>query len=173
MEDTMQQENLRIGSLNDLYLLELQDMYDAESQIVNALPEMEGAATRPELKEFLTEHIEISEGHLERLERIFDSIGESPNGKMCEGVRGILREAQEMMLMNADPNIKDAALISVLQRVEHYEMASYGTLREWAKRLGRLEDADLIQQSLDDDGEADEALTDIAETVNSKMKAHI
>ena len=161
-----------VSSLNDLYIHELHDIYSAEKQIINALPKMAEATSNTELKNAFMEHMEASKNHCSRLDRIFESIDEKPDNKTCEGMQGIISEGEDMLSMDTDPDLKDAALISSAQRVEHYEMAVYGTLRNWAQRLGREEDAELLQQNLNEEGETDHYLTELARNINPKAAQH-
>src|SRR5207302_8917548 len=137
------------------------DLYSAETQIVKALPKMAKAASSDELRGAFEEHLEQTEGHVERLEEIFDRIGVKPKGKKCEAMEGLLDEGKEILKMNAEPHVRDAALIAGAQRVEHYEMAGYGCARTFARLLGDTDSADLLQQTLDEEGEADKKLTQI------------
>ena len=155
---------MKITSLNDLYVEELRDLYSAETQIVKALPKMAKAATHEELRTAFEEHLEQSKEHVERLEQIFESLDESPKGKKCKGLQGLVEEAEELMGEEMPPNVLDAGLIAAAQRVEHYEIAVYGTLCTFAELLGRDEDHDLLGQTLEEEKEADSRLTEIAES---------
>lgn len=155
---------MKIKSLQDLYVEELRDLYSAESQIVKALPKMAKAATHEELRTAFEEHLEQSQEHVERLEQIFESLDESPKGKKCMGLAGLVEEATELMKEEMPPNVLDAGLIAAAQRVEHYEIAVYGTLATFAKLLGRDEDHDLLGRTLEEEKEADSKLTEIAES---------
>jgi ferritin-like metal-binding protein YciE len=159
-------DTMKLGSLNDLFVEELKDIYDAEKQLTKALPKMAKEASSQELAEAFQEHLEVTEGQVDRLEQIFKSIGESPGRKKCEGMKGLIEEGEEMMDKEANEPVKDAALIAAAQKVEHYEMASYGCLRTWAELLGNKEVAELLQETLDEEGEADKKLTQIAEALN-------
>ena len=151
-------------SLRDLYVEELKDVYSAENQILKALPKMAKKASSEELRAAFEEHLEITRGQVERLETIFDDLERSPKGKRCKGMAGLIEEGSEMMKEDAEPEVLDAALISAAQRVEHYEIAAYGTLRTYADRLGLEKHSRLLQQTLDEEGEADKKLTQIAES---------
>jgi ferritin-like metal-binding protein YciE len=153
-----------MSTLQDLFLDEIKDMYDAEKRIAKALPKLAKAATNVELQEAFSMHAEETQGHIERLEQIFSSLGEKPKGKTCKATVGLLEEADEILSDNKGSPTINAALISAAQKVEHYEAASYGTLREWAELLGNEEAADLLGQTLEEEEAADDKLTDIAES---------
>jgi len=155
---------MEMESLKELYVDELKDLYSAEKQLVKALPKMAKNATNPELQQAFTQHLEETEGHVERLEQIFEMLGERAGGKKCKGMEGLIEEAKELLEEDASEEVLDAGLISKAQHVEHYEMAGYGTVRTWAQQLGLDEQADLIQQTLDEEGHANELLTQIAES---------
>jgi ferritin-like metal-binding protein YciE len=154
-------------SLRDLYVEELRDVLNAEKQLTKALPKMAAAATNEQLRSAFEDHLSVTEGHVRRLETIFDELGRPARGKTCKGMEGLIAEGKEKMEEDHDPEVLDAALISAAQRVEHYEIAAYGTLRAYAQQLGFDNQASLLQQTLDEEGEADKLLTQIAEsTVN-------
>jgi ferritin-like metal-binding protein YciE len=157
---------MELNSLQDLYLIELKDLYDAENRIIKALPAMAQAAKSAELRTALEQHLQETRNQVARLERIFNSLNESPKGQKCKGVIGIIDEGEDMMDETDDspPAVCDAALIASAQRVEHYEIAAYGTARTWAQRLGRMEDAELLNQTLQEEGQADKKLTALAES---------
>ena len=157
---------MAMKSLEDLLIEELKDLYDAERQITKALPKMAKAASSEELAQAFREHLEQTEGHIKRLDKIFELLGKSPGRKKCEGTKGLLEEGDEMMKEDAADAVKDAALIASAQKVEHYEMAGYGCVRTWAQLLGHQAAADLLQETLDEEGETDKRLTDIAENLN-------
>jgi len=149
-------------TLKDLFLDELADMYDAERRIVKALPKMAKAATCDHLKKAILSHLKETEGHVKKLERVFQSCGEKAKGKTCEATVGLLEEGDEIAAdFEGSPAI-NAALISAAQKVEHYEMASYGCLHEWAGLLGNTEAAGLLQEILDQEKAANESLTELA-----------
>jgi ferritin-like metal-binding protein YciE len=155
---------LELNSMEDLLFNQLEDLYDAENRIVKALPDMvEGAAT-PALKQAFNMHLNQTRQHVERLDQIFQQLGRSPESETCEAMKGLLQEGKEMLDANGDPEVKDAALIAAAQRVEHYEMAGYGTARTFAQRLGWDEAARLLQSTLEEEKAADEKLTEIAES---------
>jgi ferritin-like metal-binding protein YciE len=156
---------VKLRSLEDLLVDELKDLYSAENQILKALPKMAKAASAPELREAFEDHLEQSKGHVQRLERIFKKLAVSPNGKKCKAMEGLIAEGKEVMEEDATPAVMDAALIAAAQRVEHYEMAGYGCVRTFARLLGHNLAADLLQETLDEEGAADKKLTELAETV--------
>ena len=155
---------MELESLRDLYIDELKDLYSAEKQLVKALPKMVKNATRPELKKAFQDHLAKTEGHVERLEQIFESLEASPRGKKCVGMEGLIEEASELIGEDADEDVLDAGLISKAQHVEHYEMAGYGTVRTYALTLGESEHAELLEETLNEEKEADELLTQLAES---------
>jgi ferritin-like metal-binding protein YciE len=156
---------MKLDSLKKLYLEELRDLYSAENQILKALPKMAKAATTPELKAAFNEHLEQTKGHAQRLETIFEKLGESPKGKTCKAMEGLVEEGEELLSEKAEPHILDAGLIAAAQRVEHYEMAGYGTVRTYAKLLNETDAARLLQQTLEEEEATDKKLTQLAETV--------
>ncbi len=153
----------RMSNLHDLYIEQLQDLYDAENQLIKALPKMATAASSPELKKGFTQHLAQTKTHATRLEKILSNLGESPQSKPCEAMKGLLKEGDEVIKMVGDADVKDAALIAAAQRVEHYEMAGYGVVRTFAKHLGEMDARDVLQTTLNEEGETDEALTQLAE----------
>jgi ferritin-like metal-binding protein YciE len=158
---------MELNTLRDLYQDELKDIYSAETQILKALPKMAEAASSPELTIAFNEHLEQTREHVRRLEMIFNKMGCDPKGKVCKAMKGLVEEGEEMMNQDAAPAVKDAGLISAAQRVEHYEMAAYGTVRTYAKEMGDKEAMKLLQTTLDEEGDTDKKLTKIAEkTVN-------
>jgi ferritin-like metal-binding protein YciE len=154
---------MAIVSLKDLYLDELADLYDAESQMIRALPRLVDAAQAPELKETLAKHCNESRLHLERLQLIFTHWGEKVRSGRCAGLAGIVQEADDRVNDAETGDARDAAIIGVAQRIEHYEIAAYGCARTYARRLNRTDEARLLQETLDDEGRADHRLTEIAE----------
>jgi ferritin-like metal-binding protein YciE len=164
---------MEANSLQDLYIMELKDLYDAENRIINALPKMAEGAKSPELKMAFEEHLQQTRNQAARLERIFNSLDESPKGQKCKGVIGIIDEGEDLMDETEDspPAVCDAALIASAQRVEHYEIAAYGTVRNWAHRLGREEDARLLDETLQEEGLTDKKLSALAESyINEEAK---
>jgi ferritin-like metal-binding protein YciE len=157
---------MKLNSLEEVFVQELKDVYDAEKQITKALPKMIKAASSEQLQTALREHLDITNLQIERLDRIFEGIGESPGRKKCAGMQGLIKEAGHLLDAESDATAQDAAMICGAQKVEHYEMAAYGCLRTWAQILGKEEAARLLQQTLDEEGEADKKLTEIAENLN-------
>ncbi len=158
---------MKINTLQDLYTEELQDLYSAETQLVKALPKVIEECSSDELRSAIEDHLDQTKEHVERLDQIFESLDESPKGKKCAAMEGLVKECQETISEDMPEGLKDAAIIAACQRVEHYEIAVYGTVCTFAKLLGREDDLDLLGQTLDEEKEADETLTDIAEnTIN-------
>lgn len=163
----------KFDSFEDLFVEQLEDLYDAENRLTAALPKMADAATSTELKEAFSSHLRETEMQVQRLEQIFQQIGKDPERKTCQAMKGLIAEGEEMIKANADPEIKDAALIAAAQRVEHYEMAGYGAARQFAERLGNSEAARLLQTTLNEEANADKKLTMIAESgVNQAASRH-
>jgi ferritin-like metal-binding protein YciE len=157
---------MKLKNLEDLYVDQLKDLYSAEKQLVQALPKMAKAASTPELQQGFQHHLEQTRGHVDRLERIFSRLGASAGRKKCKGMEGLIEEGQEAIALEGDSLVKDAALIAAAQRVEHYEIAGYGTVRTFANHLGFNQDSNLLQQTLDEEGETDKKLTALAEGGN-------
>ncbi|WP_239492201.1 ferritin-like domain-containing protein [Luteitalea sp. TBR-22] len=151
------------GSLHDAFLDELRDAFDAEKQITRALPRVAKAASSPQLRAAFEQHIQETKAQVERLTRVFESLGEKPRGKHCDGMAGILEEAKSALEEETEDATMDALLIASAQRVEHYEMAAYGTLVAWAEAMGHDEAARLLRETLDEEKATDEKLTAIAE----------
>jgi ferritin-like metal-binding protein YciE len=165
---------MSVKTINELLLDELKDLYSAEKQITKALPKMAKAASSQDLKSAFESHLEETQGHVERLDKIFENLGKSPRGKTCHGMQGLLEEGSEMISESEKGPVRDAGLISAAQRVEHYEMAGYGSVREFASILGQNEIASLLEETLGEEKAADEKLTGIAKKVNpqaAKSKA--
>lgn len=159
-------------SLHDAFVDEVRDTYDAERQLTKALPKLAKAATAPELKAAFTAHLEETQGHIERLQRVFELLGEKVRGKHCDGIAGIIEEGSSIMEEDFDESTMDACLIAAGQRAEHYEMAAYGTLVAWANAMGHTEVAELLQETLDEEKSADEKLSGLAEGgVNAEAAA--
>jgi ferritin-like metal-binding protein YciE len=157
---------MKPNSLQELYVKQLKDLYDAEQQIIKALPEMIDAADSKDLETALTEHLDVTKEQAMRLERIFTALGEKAKGEKCKGMQGVIQEGSDLIGDIKDPNVRDAAIIAAAQRVEHYEMAGYGTARTYATLLGNNEASQLLQQTLDEEKEADEKLTKLAGDIN-------
>ncbi|HEX4956461.1 MAG TPA: ferritin-like domain-containing protein [Thermoanaerobaculia bacterium] len=155
---------MKIESLKELWVHEMKDLYSAETQIVEALPKIIAAASHEELKAALTEHLAETKGHIARLERIFKGLNFPHNGHHCKGMEGLLEEGQGILEVDAEPVVRDAAIISASQRVEHYEIAGYGTASAYAELLGENESAALLQLTLDEESSADTKLSRLART---------
>jgi ferritin-like metal-binding protein YciE len=151
-------------TLKDLYVEELKDLYSAEKQILKGLAKMTKAAKHPDLKQAFQRHAQMTEVHVERLERICADLDVSPRGKKCVGMEGLIEEASELIKEKPDADVLDAGLIAAAQHVEHYEMAGYGCVRTYARQLGYEDQAELLQTTLDEEGNTDKLLTTIAET---------
>jgi ferritin-like metal-binding protein YciE len=155
----------RLSSLDDLLVHELQDVYNAEAQILKALPKMTKAASNPDLKAAFEEHRVQTEGQVTRLEQVFELLGMSPKGRKCEGMAGLLEEGKKTIEQDAEPSVKDAALIASAQKVEHYEIAAYGCLCTYAEMLGYDQVHELLGRNLDEEETTDQRLTALAESV--------
>lgn len=159
-------------TLQDLLVDHLRDMYHAEKQLVKALPKMVKAASNDELRDAFSEHLEVTEGQVTRLEKVFELLGEKARAKRCAGMEGLIAEGKELLEEEAGPEVQDAGLIAAAQKVEHYEISAYGTARTWARQLGLDQAAKLLEASLDEEREADQTLNGIAtSSVNREAKA--
>jgi ferritin-like metal-binding protein YciE len=157
-----------VNTIEHLFVEELKDLYSAENQITKTLPKLVEAATSPDLKSAFEHHLKETEGQIERLDKAFKILGASPKGKTCDGMKAILSEGAEMLHETSAGDIRDVALISAAQRVEHYEMAAYGTVRSFAENLDRRDIAELLQATLEEEKAADKKLTEISQTVNTR-----
>jgi ferritin-like metal-binding protein YciE len=157
---------METNRLKHLYIEELKDLYSAENQMVKALPKMIKAATSEDLRAGFEEHLEQTKGHVSRLEEIFQALGESPKGKKCKGMEGLIKEGGEMIEEDPAPEELDAGLISAAQRVEHYEIAGYGCVSTYAKLLGEDEAESLLRETLEEEKKTDSKLTELAESIN-------
>lgn len=157
---------MKMETLRDLYVDELKDLYSAETQITKALPKMVKAASSPLLKEAFESHLQETRQQIQRLEQIFEEMNKSPKGKTCAGMKGLLLEGKELMEEDAEADVLDAGLISAAQRVEHYEMAGYGTVRTYAKLLGEQSAVALLDQTLLEEKNADSKLSKVASKIN-------
>jgi ferritin-like metal-binding protein YciE len=153
---------MEMETLRDLYVDELKDLYSAEKQLVKALPTMQKKATHPALKRAFAKHLGQTRVHVKRLERVCRELGESPRGKKCVGMEGLIEEAKELISEKPEADVLDAGLIAAAQHVEHYEMAGYGCVRTYARLLGMREQAALLQQTLNEEGDTDKSLTMLA-----------
>ncbi len=157
--------------LKELYIDELKDLYNAENQLVKALPKMAKAASSDKLQQGFEEHLEQTKNHVQRLEKIFQTLGESPKGKKCKGMEGLIEEGSEVMEEDYEGSVMDAALIGAAQRVEHYEIAGYGTVRTMAETLGESDHVSLLEETLQEEKETDEKLTELASRINTEASA--
>lgn len=163
---------MKLDSLRTLWIEEMRDLYNAENQLLKALPKMAKRASTEELKEAFESHLEETHGQVARLEEIFERLGKKPTGKTCKAMQGLIEEGSEMMKEEGPDSVIDAGIIAAAQRVEHYEIAGYGVARTFASILGEDEAEDLLQETLDEEGAADEKLTEIAESiVNEEAEA--
>ena len=161
------------GTMHDAFLDELRDSYDAERQLIKALPKMAKAATSAELRTAFETHLEETRGHVERLEQVFESLEEKVKGKHCDGIAGIIEEGKSIMEEDFDESTMDACLIAAGQRAEHYEMAAYGTLVAWARAMGHDEAAELLEQTLEEEKAADQKLTSLAQSGINRDAAEV
>jgi ferritin-like metal-binding protein YciE len=161
---------MKYSALKELYIDELRDIYNAETQLVKALPKMAKASTSDELRSGFESHLEQTKGHVQRLEEIFDALDEKPTGKKCAGMQGLVKEGEEIMDEDFEGQVMDAALISAAQRVEHYEIAAYGCVRSWAELLGESEAVSRLDKTLEEEKETDQKLTELSEEINVEAK---
>ncbi len=164
---------MKLESLRELFIEELQDLYSAETQIIDALPKMIEKASSPDLKAGFTEHLEQTRQHVSRLDQIFDQLGKDVDrkDKTCKGMQGIIKDSKELIKTDAEPEVLDAGMIAGAQRVEHYEIAGYGTVRTYAELLGRSEWAQLLEQTLQEEKDTDKKLSQLADRINLEAKA--
>ncbi len=156
----------KITNLREAYIEQLRDLYSAETQLTKALPKMAKAATTPDLKQGFEEHLEQTKGHVNRLEQIFEKLDEKPTGKKCKAMEGLVKEGAETISEDAEDAVHDAMLIAAAQRVEHYEIAGYGTVVKWAELLGEDEAQKLLEETLQEEKDTDEKLTEAAEQID-------
>ena len=156
---------MKLNTLQDLFIDELRDLYSAENQLLKALPKMAKGASEAELKQAFEEHLEQTKGHVERLEQIFDGLDESPKGKTCHAMKGLVEEGAEILDQDGEESVLDAGIIAAAQKVEHYEIASYGTVRTFAELLDQTQASKLLQETLDEEGEANKKLNALAEDI--------
>jgi ferritin-like metal-binding protein YciE len=156
---------MELANLKELFVHELKDIYSAENQIVAALPKVAQAVSHPELKQAFEEHLEQTRGQVARLEQIFEMLGQKPTGVTCKGMKGLLAEGEEMLKHDAEPSVKDAGLIAAQQKVEHYEIAGYGTVVTYAKLIKHKEATKLLKETLNEEEQTDKKLSQIAEQV--------
>lgn len=156
---------MKLDTLKTLYINELRDLYNAEQQLVKALPKMAKGASSAELQDAFEKHLEQTKTHVERLEEVFEEIGERPKGKTCQAMKGLIEEGSEILDEDGEESVLDAGIIVAAQKVEHYEIAGYGSVRTFAQLLGKDRSADLLQTTLDEESEANELLNKLAEDI--------
>jgi ferritin-like metal-binding protein YciE len=162
---------MKIKTLHELYVESLRDLYSAETQLVGALPKVAQAASNRDLKAAFEDHLKQTKGHVKRLDEVFEELGEKPTGHTCVAMKGLIKETEEVISDVADKTVLDAALIGAAQKVEHYEIAGYGTARTFAQLMGHARQAKLLQETLNEEGKADALLTRVAESVvNAKAE---
>ena len=159
---------MTVDSIEKLFVEELKDLYSAEKQITKTLPKLAKAASSNELRSAFEHHLKETEGHVQRLDQMFEALGVSPSGKACEGMKGVLEEGAQLLHETEAGDVRDEALIAGAQRVEHYEMAAYGTVRSYAEQLGQPQIVQLLQKTLDEEKAADRKLTSIAQKVHTR-----
>jgi ferritin-like metal-binding protein YciE len=159
-----------VDTLDNLFVQELKDLYSAENQITRALPKLIKATSSDDLRSAFTHHLKETEGHVKRLEKIFQILGYSPRGKTCNGMKGVLEEGAEVLDETEEGSVRDAAIISAAQRVEHYEMAGYGAVRSYADCLGQTEISQLLEETLEEEKAADKKLTEISQKLNNEAQ---
>ena len=156
---------MKLNTLEQLYISELRDLYSAENQLLKALPKMARGASSPELQDAFEKHLEQTKGHIERLEQIFQHLDENPKGKTCHAMKGLIEEGSEILKEDGEDSVLDAGIIVAAQKVEHYEIASYGSVRTFANLLNQNEPARLLQSTLDEESETNEILNGLAESI--------
>jgi Uncharacterized protein conserved in bacteria len=156
---------MKLNTLQKLYTDELRDLYNAENQLLKALPKMAKAASSEELKEAFEQHLEQTKGHVKRLEQVFEELDEKPKGKICRAMKGLIQEGSEVLEEDGENSVRDAGIIVAAQKVEHYEIAGYGSVRTFAHLLGQNKAAELLQATLDEESETNEVLNRLAESV--------
>jgi len=156
---------MSLDTLEKLYISELRDLYSAENQLLKALPKMVKGASSPELKDAFEQHLEQTKKHVQRLEELFEQRDESPKGKTCHAMKGLIEEGSEILKEEGEDTVLDAGIIVAAQKVEHYEIASYGSVRTFANLLGKDEEAKLLQSTLDEEAETNQILTQLAESI--------
>src|SRR5213082_1940989 len=156
---------MKLDTLQKLYVDELRDLYNAENQLLKALPKMAKGASSEELQDAFEKHLEQTKSHVERLEEVFEEIGEKPKGKTCRAMKGLIEEGSEILKEDGEDSVIDAGIIVAAQKVEHYEIAGYGSVRTFAHLLGQNEAAELLQSTLDEESETNELLNRMAESI--------
>jgi ferritin-like metal-binding protein YciE len=163
--------SMKIENLQNLFIEQLRDLYDGEQQITKALPKLIEKANNPQLQDALQEHLDVTNKQIQRLDQIFKTLGEKASGETCKGMKGVLAEGDSVVGDAEDNAVRDASIIASAQRVEHYEIAGYGTVKTYAKLLGKNDIANLLDQTLEEEKEADRTLSEIAESVNVEARA--
>ena len=163
--------SMKLETLQHLFVEQLRDLYDGEQQITKALPKLIEKSTHEELKDALQEHLDVTREQIRRLDQIFGMLGEEASGVTCKGMKGVIAEGDGLVGEAKDASVRDAGIIASAQRVEHYEIAGYGTVRTYARLLGKQEIANLLEQTLQEEKEADQTLSEIADSVNVEAKA--
>lgn len=156
---------MKLDTLKKLLVSELRDLYHAEQQLIKALPKMQKAATSDELKKAFQAHLKQTEGHVDRLEEVFELLGEKPQAKVCHAMQGLIEEGSEILKEEGEPSVLDAAMIVAAQKIEHYEMAGYGSVRSFAELLNEDEASRILQDTLDEESQANEVLTNLATSI--------
>lgn len=160
---------MKIESMEDLFLAEIEDLYDCEKRLTKALPKMAKASTSPDLRQAFESHLQETQGHLERLEKVFSAMGKQPKAETCQAIKGLIEEGEEMISNTDQSPVRDAGIIAAANRVEHYEMAAYGSARAFAQTLGLASAVSLLEQTLEEEKKADKKLTQLAATkINSE-----
>jgi ferritin-like metal-binding protein YciE len=162
---TKGKDRMKLDTLKTLYINELRDLYNAENQLVKALPKMAKGASSEELKDAFEKHLKQTKSHVERLEEVFEEMGEKPRGKTCKAMKGLIEEGSEILHEDGEESVIDAGIIVAAQKVEHYEIASYGSVRTFAQLLGKDRSAELLQTTLDEESETNETLNQLAEGI--------
>jgi ferritin-like metal-binding protein YciE len=162
---------MKLETMQELFVEQLRDLYDGEQQITKALPKLIDKAKHEDLKDALQEHLDVTHEQIRRLDQIFQMLGEESSGETCKGMKGVLAEGDDLVSDAKDDAVLDASIIASAQRVEHYEIAGYGTVRTYAKLLGRTDIAELLEQTLEEEKGADQTLSEIAESVNIEARA--
>jgi len=163
--------SMNVENLQQLFVEQLRDLYDGEQQITEALPKLIEKASNPQLKSALQEHLDITNRQIDRLDEIFDQLDEDADGETCKGMKGVIKEGDDLVGKADDPAVRDASIITSAQRVEHYEIAGYGTVKTYARQLGKPEFVKILEQILNEEKEADQRLTQLAESINIEAKA--
>lgn len=156
---------MKIENMEELFLAEIEDLYDCEKRLTKALPKMAKASTSPELRQAFESHLQETQGHVERLEKVFSEMGKKPKAEACEAIKGLIEEGEQMISNTEHSPLRDAGIIAAANRVEHYEIAAYGSARTFAQTLGLKSAVTLLEQTLEEEKKADKKLTQLAETM--------